>query len=301
MGGKEVHRPVVVENILRTVPMMHVQIGNEDAPDAVLFCAYRAVIATLFKCTKPMPRPGLAWCPGGRTAQNAFFVRPPEYCVHRIHSHPLRLPARRLTILDSPRYRPVVFVEPSRRCPALPLQCNRAYGTSRSHLRSRAGEQFASHPERAPPARAPPSRHRIVRVSRGDRARSGAVCKSYPGQRSRHAPSLPDIANAPEADMPDWVVRLMAIAKRHPQLQRIRAETATANHLARAGAVNRRSIVAIAPVIGGPLPHIAGHIVQTVAVGRIHPDSHRAVHFRRAVVRALRLGASVPQGYSALA
>ena len=44
------------------------------APCASIACM--APIATLLKMQKPIARDGVAWCPGGRTAQNALRASP---------------------------------------------------------------------------------------------------------------------------------------------------------------------------------------------------------------------------------
>jgi hypothetical protein len=46
------------------------------ALEPVVLQRVHAPIATLLKRQKPIARAGVAWCPGGRTAQNARFASP---------------------------------------------------------------------------------------------------------------------------------------------------------------------------------------------------------------------------------
>ena len=55
---------------------MDVEIDDRHALEAVSLERMHAPIATLLKMQKPIARPRSAWCPGGRTAQNALLHSP---------------------------------------------------------------------------------------------------------------------------------------------------------------------------------------------------------------------------------
>ena len=68
---------VVVEDILRPIAVVDIEVDDRDALDPRLLkrpCA--TATATLLNRQKPIARSGVAWWPGGRTKQNAESSSP---------------------------------------------------------------------------------------------------------------------------------------------------------------------------------------------------------------------------------
>ena len=64
------------EDLLRAVAVMHVEIDDGDALDAVLLLRMAAAIAALLNRQNPIGRAVSAWWPGGRVATNALAALP---------------------------------------------------------------------------------------------------------------------------------------------------------------------------------------------------------------------------------
>src|SRR3954471_12144741 len=105
------------------------------------------------------------------------------------------------------------------------------------------------------------------------------------------------IADAPEADMPRGAAYLLSLAGRRPVAQAVRRRTqvrAALDHPAGVLAQRRGvrgaaaglgpAVLDVRPAARGPLPDVAGDVVEPVAVGREPPDRRGALEAVRAQV-----------------
>src|SRR3954468_13711329 len=107
------------------------------------------------------------------------------------------------------------------------------------------------------------------------------------------------IADAPEADMPGGAAYLLSLAGRRPVAQAVRRRTqvrAALDHPAGVLAQRRgmrgaaawfglgRAVLGVRPAARGPLPDVAGDVVEPIAVGREPPDRGGALEAVRAQV-----------------